>query len=255
MRVDDLIEVKSKRVVENKISTTPLDMVIAFDVTGSMELYINTVKKDVTTLVTSLLESNPQLQIGIVAFGDYCDMASREVFGAAYQVCPLTSDKDELIRFITDTHSTHGGDAAEFYELVIKKIVEETNWRSNSMKSVLLIGDSFPHEVGYLYKGTTYCIDWEEEAEKAAEAGIRFDTVSISASCREWYEKLSHITGGVHTKFHRANKTSNLIQCAAYAYGGEATKDLFMKGLSEAQALGDKEMISVYEAYYKSIIE
>lgn len=57
-----------------------LDMVIAFDTTGSMSCYIESVKKYVTELIPKLLSSNPKLKIGIVAFGDYCDMPSKQEF-------------------------------------------------------------------------------------------------------------------------------------------------------------------------------
>lgn len=44
--------------------------------TGSMSAYINAVKNHVKELVPKLFGSNPDLRIGIVAFGDYCDMKS-----------------------------------------------------------------------------------------------------------------------------------------------------------------------------------
>ena len=57
-----------------------LDMVIAFDTTGSMAAYIE------------------DLRLGIVAFGDYCDMANRETFGDAYQCIPLTGNETAILR-------------------------------------------------------------------------------------------------------------------------------------------------------------
>lgn len=60
------------------------DMVIAFDTTGSMSSYIGQVKARVKELVPRLMKANPNLRIGIVAFGDYCDMESSTKFGRAY---------------------------------------------------------------------------------------------------------------------------------------------------------------------------
>lgn len=102
-------------------------MVIAFDTTGSMASYIDAVKEHVKELIPKLFKQNPDLRIGIVAFGDYCDMPSKDRFGKAYQVCELTDNENRLIEFITKAQNTSGGDGDEFYELVIKKIVEETN--------------------------------------------------------------------------------------------------------------------------------
>lgn len=116
--------------VKESITTSSdgrLDMVIAFDTTGSMAGYINSVKEHVKELIPKLFKQNSDLRIGIVAFGDYCDMPGKDMFGRAYQVCELTNDENKLIEFITNAKDTSGGDGDEFYELVIKKIVEEIN--------------------------------------------------------------------------------------------------------------------------------
>lgn len=146
-----------------------LDMVIAFDTTGSMSAYINAVKTHVKELVPKLFSSNPDLRIGIVAFGDYCDMRSKDNFGKAYQVLDLTNDENKIIKFINEAQDTSGGDGDEFYELVIKKITEETAWREGSTKAVLLIADAAPHKVGYSYRSivSNAQIDWREEAKKS----------------------------------------------------------------------------------------
>lgn len=140
-----------KKETKSATSDSMLDMVIAFDTTGSMSSYIDAVKEHCTGLVPRLLAANPDMRIGIVAFGDYCDMKSKDDFGKAYQVLPLTNNENEIIRFINSAKKTGGGDSDEFYELVIKKITEETNWRDSATKTVLLIADASPHKVGYSY--------------------------------------------------------------------------------------------------------
>ena len=50
-----------------------LDMVIAFDTTGSMAQYIEDVRKQVAEMIPRLFKDNEDLRLGIVAFGDYCD--------------------------------------------------------------------------------------------------------------------------------------------------------------------------------------
>ena len=142
----NLIKTKElPKVVEPSTTDGMLDMVIAFDTTDSMSAYINAVKTHVKELVPKLFSSNPDLRIGIVAFGDYCDMKSKDNFGKAYQVLDLTNDENKIIQFINEAQDTYGGDGDEFYELVIKKITEETEWREGSTKAVLLIADAAPH--------------------------------------------------------------------------------------------------------------
>lgn len=231
-----------------------LDMVIAFDTTGSMSSYIDSVKEHVKKLIPKLFKQNPDLRIGIVAFGDYCDMPNKDMFGRAYQVCELINDKNKLIAFITNARNTFGGDGDEFYELVIKKIVEETNWREGSTRAVLLIADAKPHEVGYSYRDRVVDnqIDWREEARKAAEKGIKFDTLTIDET--EWYKELSSITNGVSAPFSTSSKTSQLIEAAALARGGEKTRGLYKATMDSFKASGDAEMTAVYAAYSKEVI-
>jgi len=206
-----------------------LDMVIAFDTTGSMASYIDDVRRQVSELVPRLFKSNSDLRLGIVAFGDYCDMNSDLDFGNAYQCMPLTDNENDLIKFIKESKDTGGGDGDEFYELVIKKITEETPWREGSTKAVLLIADANPHPVGYTFEGIVHNsnIDWRKEAMKAAEKGILFDTVSIHRL--PWYEELSQITGGVNVPFRSDNNTTNLIEAATLARGGRESREEFEK--------------------------
>lgn len=222
-----------------------LDMVIAFDTTGSMSSYIAAVKSHVKELIPNLFKNSPKLQIKIVAFGDYCDMKSSTVFGKAYQESNLTNNENELINFVNNAQNTAGGDGDEFYELVIKKIVEETPWRTNSKKAVLLIGDAEPHEVGYSHGLIVHKaqIDWRDEANKAAALGIQFDTLKIIPRT-VWYEELSKITGGISLDFKSASKTSNIVEGLAYA---RSSKKAYAKSYSTVMESGDSELIGAYK--------
>ena len=243
-----------KKTVEAETSNLT-DMVIAFDTTGSMSSYINDVKAHVTKLIPELLTANPNLNISIVAFGDYCDMKSATEFGKAYQVLDLTRDENKLIHFVNTAKNTSGEDNDEFYELVIKKITEETSWRKDSTKSVLLIADHDPHKVGYSYGSIVRNaqIDWRAEAKKAAAAGIVFDTLQIIPS-KQWYKELSQITGGLNLDFKSSSKTAQLVKASALARGGAATRASFEKEFVAASASDDKEMKEVY-TMYKSIVK
>lgn len=251
----NLIEKKSAP--KKTLSTTDgmLDMVIAFDTTGSMSAYIGNVKQHVTDLIPKLMDANPNMRIGIVAFGDYCDMRSKNDFGDAYQVLSLTDNKQKVIDFVSRAKNTHGGDGDEFYELVIKKITEETNWRDDAQKAVLLIADADPHYVGYTYNNyvVNSQIDWKEEARKSAELGIKWDTMKIHPHLK-WMEELSAMTNGVNVPFKSSNKTSSMIEAASYARGGSATMDMFKCCSLAAVEAGDTELTAVYQAYSKELV-
>lgn len=252
----NLIKTKElPKVVESSTTDGMLDMVIAFDTTGSMSTYINAVKTHVKELVPKLFSSNPDLRIGIVAFGDYYDMESKDNFGNAYQVLGLTNDENEIIKFINKAQNTSGGDGDEFYELVIKKITEETTWREGSTKAVLLIADAAPHEVGYSYRNivSNAQIDWREEAKKASELGIKFDTMTINPIYVEWYKKLSAMTNGVSVPFKNSGKTSQVIEAAALSRGGTRTKAMYKATMDSVK--DDVELSAVYTAYSKEVID
>ena len=250
--------IEKKETPKKRISSTTdgmLDMIIAFDTTGSMSSYIGDVKQHVTELIPKLLDANPKMRIGIVAFGDYCDMNSKDNFGKAYQVLPLTSDKQRIMDFVINAENTGGGDGDEFYELVIKKITEETDWREDAQKAVLLIADADPHYIGYTYENyvVNSQIDWKKEAEKSAELGIKWDTMKIHPHLK-WMEDLSAITNGINVPFKSSNKTSSMIEAASYARGGSATMDMFRCCSLAAADAGDTELTAVYAAYSKELI-
>ena len=226
-----------------------LDMVIAFDTTGSMAAYIDDVRKEVSELIPRLFKANSDLRLGIVAFGDYCDMPNANEFGNAYQCIQLTDNENDLIKFVKESQNTNGGDGDEFYELVIKKIVEETNWRITSTKSVLLIADAIPHQLGYSFKNIIQnnTIDWRQEAQKASKQGVQFDTLSITGV--SWFKELSEMTNGLNLPFYSSYKTAGLVELSAMARGGERTKMHFKSMCSSFMDRSDDEMLKVSDAF------
>ena len=225
-----------------------LDMVIAFDTTGSMASYIGAVRNEVADLIPRLFKDNENLRLGIVAFGDYCDMESAQVFGKAYQCIMPTNNENDLIKFVWESRDTSGGDGDEFYELVLKKIVDDTPWREGSTRSILLISDADPHPLGYTYEDIVVGnqIDWRDVAKKAASMKIKVDTVTITDA--SWYCELSAMTNGVSVPFHSGYKTSRLVEASVSARGSMAAKMKFDRMMEECD---DVEMRAVFNSYKK----
>ena len=250
-KVKEVIEKITSKISSKKSkksdSTPTLDMVIAFDTTGSMSSYIQSVKKHVEVLVNEMFSKTPGLKIKIVAFGDYCDMQAYDVFGAAYQESALTNNVNDLIKFIKHAKNTSGGDGDEFYELVIQKITNETPWRKGAKKSILLIGDANAHKVGYNYPRivTNAQIDWKKECKNAAKLGIQIDTLSIEPYTAKFYQEISSITNGISLPFKSASKISNVIEGLAYA---RTSKKHFGMSFAAATASGDEELIGAYKS-------
>lgn len=250
-----------------------LDMVIAFDTTGSMAAYIDDVRHQVADMIPRLFKDNEDLRLGIVAFGDYCDMVNRETFGDAYQCIPLTDNENGIIKFVKESKDTSGGDGDEFYELVLKKIVDESPWREDSSKAILLIADADPHEIGYTYRDYVVGnqISWKVEAQKAANMKIKIDTVSIAG--RPWYKELSAMTNGISVPFKSSGKTGTMIETATTArsamafaesahsasapeereYSRSRLHGLKGKLANMFSSIDDEELNDVYDTYSKEI--
>lgn len=219
-KVNVSIESETPQAIDDKVTPKgkgKLDMVIAFDTTGSMAAYIDDVRQQVAEMIPRIFKDNEDLRLGIVAFGDYCDMQNRDAFGDAYQCIPLTDNENDIIKFVRESKDTSGGDGDEFYELVLKKIIDESPWREDSSKAILLIADADPHEIGYTYRDyvTGNQIDWRVEAKKAADMKIKIDTVSICG--RPWYKELSAMTNGISVPFKSSGKTGTMIETATTA--------------------------------------
>lgn len=268
------INTSSEPAIDNLVTPKgqgKLDMVIAFDTTGSMAAYIDDVRHQVSDMIPRLFKDNEDLRLGIVAFGDYCDMTDRDTFGDAFQCVPLTDNENDIIKFVKESKNTSGGDGDEFYELVIKKIVEESPWREDSSKAILLIADAAPHPTGYTYKDyvVNNQIDWRIEARKAADMKIKIDTVSICG--RPWYKELSEMTNGISVPFRSSGKTGTMIETATTArsamafarsarlsgdastraYSASRSRELRDKLAAMKSECPDEELSDIYESYTK----
>ena len=227
-----------------------LDMVIAFDTTGSMASYIGAVRDEVSQLVPRLFKDNDDMRLGIVAFGDYCDMDDAGHFGNAFQCVWPTDNQQQLINFVRNSEDTSGGDGDEFYELVLRKVVDETPWREGSTRVILLIADSMPHPIGYSYGSiiSDNVIDWRAEARKASDKGIKIDTVTICD--QPWMKELSRMTNGVSAPFESGEKTARLVESAALSRGSVAQRRRWDR--MRDVYCDDDELDNVYASYYES---
>ena len=243
---------------EDEVATDMLDQVIAFDTTGSMGGFITAVKQHIKELIPKLFAENPSLRLKIVAFGDYADMPNATTFGNAYQDSGLSNDANQLISFVERAQNTGGDDADEFYELVIKKVVEETPWREGSKRALLLIGDCGPHQVGYTCAGkvTGAQIDWKEEAGKAVGLGIQIDTLNCGSGCVEtFYKPLSFMTDGINLPFSSQSKTQEAIYAVTSVRGSSTSKMAFMTSSMSDSVRGDAELSATYDALYKKLVD
>lgn len=186
-------------------SSNAPDIVFAFDTTGSMYPYLAAVRSRLLTLIDILRAEVPGIRLGFIAFGDHCDEGKPYLL----KICPLTSDLDEVQRFVAAVQPTGGGDLPEAVEDVLHAASASFDWRAASPKALVLVGDAPPHEPHDCPNG----YDWRCEAQQLAARGVQMYTVqcgTFRATRRVW-QWLANETCGCYLPLSLASDLSGLL--------------------------------------------
>ena len=116
-----------------------LDIAFVFDSTSSMGDFINYVKNEIAILVDTIKQLVPAARIGMVAYRD-----SGESF--VTRTLKLTYGKNALHGFLWDLEPKGGGDIEEAVDEGLRVAIDDLNWKDDSVKVILLIGDAPPHK-------------------------------------------------------------------------------------------------------------
>ncbi|XP_052087161.1 uncharacterized protein LOC127724271 [Mytilus californianus] len=191
------------------------EIVFSFDTTGSMYSYMEETKEKLREIVERLKIDIPGVRLAFVAHGDYYDLKNDRYlikwldFGATI---------DEICNFFEYLPITHGGDADECYELVLRKVRESLSWTTGSQRCLVMIGDSDPHEPGYQFEDFKNDIDWKEETKKLNEMGVRIYGMQVGYRS-DFYRQISQTTGGAHLRLESANLTPDMVMSVCLREG------------------------------------
>lgn len=175
----------------------PVDLLISFDTTGSMYPCISEVRTRVGEFVGQMFSSMPDLRIGIVSHGDYCDGEEDWL-----NFNPFTNNPKVATRRVKDAPRTHGGDAPEAYEAVLQAARTQANWRVDAAKILVMIGDSIPHEnnLGNRVESNRG-ISWKEQVQLNEADGIQTYAVQcMGRSAANYFWKGIVTNNGVHVR-------------------------------------------------------
>jgi len=161
-----------------------LDVVFVLDATGSMEWIIEETKAKMTRMMNFIKRLVPIARVGIVLYRDRKSESSSFVTKAH----PLTINVKKLQNFLNSIEAKEGGDLEEAVEEGLRVAVHEMQWRKNSKKVIILVGDAPPHkpDVPKAFKvvqefrgrgGFVSAIDTTHEANDEKFSG--FDSTSI----------------------------------------------------------------------------
>ena len=116
-----------------------LDIVIAFDSTGSMGGEIAVVKQRIEQIGTSLLKKIPGTRI---SFCTYKDVSDEYIVRGV----PLTGELSKLTEFLGPISANGGGDHEEAVQAGLNYATKQLRFREDARKVVLLFGDAPPHK-------------------------------------------------------------------------------------------------------------
>lgn len=192
-----------------------MDLLISFDTTGSMYPVLSRVRNEVKQLITEMMGSIPNLRIGIIAHGDYCDKDNPYTI----RIMPFTTDVDSLCSFVKQTEQTYGGDADECYELVLNAAAHMSDWREDRSKAFILIGDANPHSESYHMN--TSRLSWRHEAEQLGKMGVKIFSVHALSyyrnSSKRFYQTIADVTNGTYLTLDQFDEVTDLIKATCLA--------------------------------------
>lgn len=117
-----------------------LDLAVLIDTTSSMGPLIESTKRTIDQIITDFGALVPNLKIAVVAFRDHGD-------GEAYltRTQDLSDDRYRILNFLDGLDAGGGGDTPEAVYDAIRVAFEELEWRQDSYRAVLVVGDAPPH--------------------------------------------------------------------------------------------------------------
>jgi hypothetical protein len=199
--------------------TTPhpspsIDIMFSFDTTGSMAPALAQVRRTVRQTIHRLFREIPNLRIGILAHGDYCDAGSTYV--TTHQ--DLCSNLDALERFVQTVTPTAGGDAPECYELVLRQ-AQGFGWRADAQKVLVVIGDELPHPP----HDNPQRINWRDEVMALLRMGVTIYGVQALGRrhATPFYRELAERSGGFHVPLDQFAQVTDMLLAVTYRQQGE----------------------------------
>ena len=139
--IAERVEAQRARVEAQK--DAPLYAFIAYDVTGSMEPYIQIVRNNIQAVGKELFDKETGINLAIWGIGDHSDGRNWQ------QTNEFTSNQRTLEEQIGGIIPTNGGDTPEAYECAFRELAQaasEVKARHPQSKiATIFIADSIPH--------------------------------------------------------------------------------------------------------------
>ncbi|VDI08916.1 Hypothetical predicted protein [Mytilus galloprovincialis] len=210
-----------------------VEVVFCFDTTGSMSQYLGSVRTKLKETCQRLLRDIPNIKIGIMAHGDYCDYNNYVI-----KIQDLTTDVQQLVDFASSTPSTGGGDSPECYEWALHK-AQQLDWSEDSAKALVVIGDCEPHPPSY----TDQKINWHTELDVLKGMGVKVYGVfcnSGEGNAKKFYEELADRTGGCLLRLANFSLITEMFLGVCYKESNPEQLEAFTEELKQEGKLTEE---------------
>lgn len=236
------------------MSTQKFDIAITTDVTGSMSGCIAQVRQNIKTIVRELFKNIPNVRISLSTFEDYD-------FDHVWKALDFTTDEGALIHFMENGDSYHkitgrdigfrgksGEGMEECYEYMLHK-VQGLNWSSDSVRSLIVVGDSCPHSPGHSFNG----MNWNEELVAVKGMGVNIYGVHALSwgddpDVKNFFKTITRETSGYHLYVDQFTMLPQMLMAICFRAMGQERLETYENELRVASSgvtTGMKQMFDI----------
>ena len=123
-----------------QLRETGLDVVFVIDATGTMDWTLGAVKREIRYIVDYTRSLVPIARFGLVAYRDVDDP------GFVTRIQSLTFSTAKLERFLVALDASGGGSLGEAVDAGLATAIDQSGWRPDARRLIILIGDAPPHQ-------------------------------------------------------------------------------------------------------------
>lgn len=197
----------------------PVDVLLVFDRTGSMDKMIQAAAKSALAIVGDLQAQATDIRFGVASFADYFPLFSPQSSDTPWiQEAGFSADPISIQQAIAGIDKGHGGDGPESYSRALYE-TQFVSWRNDARKLIVLFGDSIDHEIdpgrdGVL--GTTDDLKMPEVVQQLARNKIQVIGIYARSvpAVSEMFRAISKGTGAKALPLESASETSSLLKAA-----------------------------------------
>jgi hypothetical protein len=199
--------------------STPVDILVLFDRTQSMEKYIRNSAEAAGALVEQVRSLAPDSRFAVATLADYPSHSPTEPASRPWHLeQDFTTDPVAIQGSMNAIRVSHGGDAPEAYTTALFESAR-LQWRTSTRRFVVLVGDSYSHPVDPGPDGieeTSDDLRFADAVIKLQEARLTILGIQAGADPRAtaMFRLLASGTGGNLSPLDSATDSARLIQAS-----------------------------------------